>query len=226
MKRVLALALAFASMISAADAHHRTGHNPPGHLKHGKGAVAHRNMVTEREITRWVWSDEIVIGVAGDGSAHNEDALAGSELADMDWRIYRDTVFDFSIELPFAVFEPGLEGGRGLRLDQIGGGQAHLDVYGAENAQGLSPEEFVTMLNEGDLIGKVTYRAGGENWFVLSGYYAPSSPTGEQMIFYTKFMFSDDGKRISAFEIGYPSADRAFFDPIVVRLEETLSAPT
>jgi hypothetical protein len=39
-------------------------------------------------------------------------------------------------------------------------------------------------------------------------------------------MFSGDGKRISAFEISYPTEDKALFDPIVVRLEETLSAPT
>ena len=226
MKRLLALVLTFASMVSAAEAHHKPGHNPPGHMKHGKKVVIHRSVVPEREISRWAWADEIVIGIAGDGSVDSEDTALVSELTDMDWRVYRDTVFDFGIELPFAVFEPGLEGGRGLRLDQVGGGQAHLDVYGAENAQGLSPEQFVTMLNQGDLIGKVTYRAGGENWLVVSGYYAPSSPTDEEMIFYTKFMFSNDGKRISAFEIGYPTEDKAFFDPIVVRLEETLSAPT
>ena len=82
------------------------------------------------------------------------------------------------------------------------------------------------MLDQGDVIGQVTYRAGGENWFVLSGYYASDSPSGEQMIFYTKFMFSGDGRRISAIEIGYPTEEKPFFDPIVVRLEQTLSAPT
>lgn len=126
MKRLLALVLAFASMISAADAHHKPGHNPPGHLKHGKKVVIHRSVVPEREISRWAWADEIVIGIAGDDSVDGEETALVSELNDMDWRIYRDTVFNFGIELPFAVFEPGLEGGRGLRLDQIGGGKPIL----------------------------------------------------------------------------------------------------
>jgi hypothetical protein len=168
MKRVLALLLAFASMLSAADAHHKPGHNPPGHTKHGKQVVMHGSVVPQRDVSRWAWADESVIGISGDGSVGSKYIALVSELDDMDWRPYRDSVFDFGIELPFAVFEPGLEGGRGLRLDQVGGGRAHLDVYGAENAQGLSPEEFVTMLNQGDLIGKVTYRAVGANWFVLS----------------------------------------------------------
>jgi hypothetical protein len=192
-----------------------------------KGAVVHRSVLPERDFSRWAWADQIIIGVAGDSSSDIENtAMAFSELAYMDWRVYRDIVLDFSVELPFAVFEPGLEGGRGLRLDQIGGGRAHLDVYGAENAQGLSPADFIAMLNQGDLIGKVTYRAGGETWFVLSGYYASSTPADEPMVFYTKFMFSEDGKRISAFEIGYPKDHKALFDHIVERLEETLAAPS
>jgi len=227
MLRLLALSLAFTLVGGVADAHHKSGHNPPGHTKHNQGWVTSPTVAPERELSGGSLSDEIVIRAAGDESAVTEDSGLGvSKPVDLDWRVYSDTVFDFSVEIPFALFEPGQEGGRGLRLNQIGGGQAHLDVYGAENAQGLSPEEFVAMLDQsGDLIGEVTYRAGGENWFVLSGYYAFDAPSGEPMIFYTKFMFSDDGKRISAFEIGYPRQEKMLFDSIVVRLEETLSAP-
>ena len=223
MIRLLVLCLTFASMVGVAGAHHKAGHNPPGHTKHKKGWVALESVAPAREVSPW--TGEIVIRAVGADAALGEHSIPVRDLADLDWRVYRDTVFDFSVEIPFALFEPAPEGGRGLRLYEIGGGPARLDVYGAENAQGLSPEEFVAMLYEGEPIGEVTYRAGGKNWFVLSGYYAVEAPSDDQMIFYTKFMFSSDGKRISAFEIGYPKQDKALFDPIVERLEQTLSPP-
>lgn len=224
MTRLLALLLLSVSMVTVADAHHKAGHNPPGHQKHYKGKVTQRIVVPAPQISRWARSDEVTIRTEGSQDSE-DDALIVAYSDDLDWRLYSDTVYDFTIELPFAVFEAALEGGRGLRLDQVGGGPAYLDVYGAENTQGLSPQDFVAMLEQNDLVGDVTYRAGGENWFVLSGYYASELPEDEQMIFYTKFMFGQDGKRISAFEISYPKGEKELFDAIVVRLEDTLSAP-
>jgi hypothetical protein len=212
-------------MVSAADAHHKAGHNPPGHHKHYKGKATQRIVVPAPQISGWAWSDEVTITIEGSQDV-DDPALVVAYSEDLDWRLYRDSVYDFSIELPFAVFEAALEGGRGLRLEQVGGGSAYLDVYGAQNVRGLSPQDFVSMLEQNDLVGEVTYRAGGKNWFVLSGYYTAERPDDEQMIFYTKFMFSQDGTRISAFEVSYPRGEKELFDAIVVRLEDTLSAPT
>ena len=224
MIRLLAVFLMSVSMVSVTAAHHKPGHNPPGHQKHLKGHGKPRIVVPAAERPHWAPPIEVIIGLYG-STFHDVDDTT-SDTVYLDWRPYSDTVYDFSIELPFALFEPALEGGRGLRLEQADEGLAKLDVYCAANTQGLATQDFVELLDHDDLIGEVTYREGGEDWFVLSGFYASERSADEAMIFYTKFMFSQDGERVSAFEISYPEADRVLFDAIVVRLEETLSAPT
>src|SRR5690606_5326981 len=91
-----------------------------------------------------------------------------------------------------------------LRLYERGG-DAMIEVYGGENADGLSAAGFADMLAGADRIAEVTYRAGGRSWFVLSGYYERLGFEDEELIFYAKFMFSPSRERFAAFEISYPA---------------------
>ncbi len=104
-------------------------------------------------------------------------------------------------------------------------GLGQIDVYGAENAEGLTPREFADVLEQAERVKEVTYRTGGRNWFVLSGYYRREGDEAEELIFYAKFMFSPDRSRLAAFEISYPLSEKQRFDAIVDRLERSLRAP-
>ena len=143
------------------------------------------------------------------------------------WKIYQNAEFGFSIELPYGDFAPQPGGPRpnGITLSEVGGA-AEISVYGGVNAKGTDPAKLAALLGGADQVRAVTYRAGGPNWIVLSGYYAGgASKGGARVIFYTKLMFSRDHGRISAFEISYPEADKVRFDPIVAGLERSLRPP-
>lgn len=143
---------------------------------------------------------------------------------DIAWTSYVDPEFRFSVDLPLGMFEP-LDGdaGVGMTLAETGG-QGQLSIYGGE-APGLTLEQFAERLSTGEQIRTITYQTGGNSWFVLSGDYAPDTPQSEPLIFYTKVMLAEDGNSFSAFEISYPKREKSRYDPIVERIEGTMSRP-
>jgi hypothetical protein len=201
-----------------AYAHHKPGHNPPGQQK--KVGIQKRAPFA---IERLEGSDTPALKFRTDDIAvrpldSEDDAGA------FDWGLYQDPDFGFTIEVPTTSFAPmqGVE--RGMRFEETDG-DGELDVYGGFNTAGLSPAEIAAELERNPQIGEIAYRAQGRNWIVLSGYYTRDDYAGTDLIFYAKFMFSADRSRLSAFEISYPEGDREQFDPIVERLEATLTAP-
>lgn len=195
--RYLALALAITALsASPVEAHHKPGHHiPPGQAK---------KLTVE---------------------AAPPEALVRAVLSeDFGWRRYSDEMYYFEIELPLGLFELTNESSRGLHFREMSG-LSEIQVYGADNPQGLPPRAFVTALEDVERIDEVTYRAEGQSWFVLSGYYADDEGLGEPIIFYTKFMFSSDRTRVSAFEMSYPASEKRRFDGIVTRIEKSLTAP-
>ena len=119
----------------------------------------------------------------------------------------------------------GLEAALALSNRRIAALETGGGASSAPQAQPSAPEEIADELERNTKIAEVTYRASGDNWVALSGYYSRADYEGDDLIFYAKFMFNDDGSHLSAFEISYPEGDRVRFDPIVERLEDTLSAP-
>ncbi len=149
---------------------------------------------------------------------------AGSQAQDAGWQRYEDFDYGFRIDLPLGLFELRENEAERMTFFEVGG-LGQIDIYGAENPEGLTPQEFMDVLEQADRIAEVTYRTGGRSWFVLSGYYRRERHEAEELIFYAKFMFSPDRSRLSAFEISYPLRDKRRFDPIVTRLEKSLRAP-
>ncbi len=143
--------------------------------------------------------------------------------APLDWQTYRHPERGFSIALPVEGFSSAPTG-RGVTLLEAEG-RGQIDVYGAANAAGLTPREFEAALLGAERIREVTYSRRGASWFVISGYYHRENDTSDDLIFYAKFMFSPDGATLSAFEASYPLADRVRFDPIIERMEDTLTRP-
>ena len=139
------------------------------------------------------------------------------------WERYVDPQYGFSAELPYGVFEP-LEddGSGGLTLGEVGG-TGQISIYGGD-ASGLTLEGFAERLTAGEEVRSITYQAGGDSWFVLSGYYQPDAE-GERLIFYTKVLLSPDRETFSAFEISYDLDEKARFDGIVSRIEDSFTRP-
>ena len=109
-----------------------------------------------------------------------------------------------------------------MALREIGG-EATVNLYGGP-AQGMTREALERRLENGAQgTTTTTYKAGGESWFVLSGYY----DGGERpdTIFYTKVMFSPDHQTFSAFEITFPAQDKPRFEPLVEHFEDKFTRP-
>jgi len=142
------------------------------------------------------------------------------------WELYRNRRLGYSIDLPLGLFEveAGSSNGDGLRLLEIGG-PAQIEILGSENTRGVSPAQFADFFSDADRIDRITYRADGSRWFVLSGYYARESGEREDLVFYTKYLFNRDYSAFAAFEISYPESEKRRFDRVVTRIEKSLRAP-
>ena len=204
MRSLIVLLTVTGLNVSVAEGHHKPGHPmPPGQAKKfGIEVVPLESL-----------------------PAIQAPSFSIAAVEDLGWQFYFDEVYEFEIDLPLGLFEVDEGPERGLHLYEPSG-LAEIQVYGADNPRGLSPRAFVTALEDADRVAEVTYRAEGQSWFVLSGYYADDEDLGEPLIFYTKFMFSADRTRVSAFEISYPLSERRRFDSIVTRLEKSLTPPS
>jgi hypothetical protein len=139
------------------------------------------------------------------------------------WQRYHNDTYDYSVDLPLGRFA-GSAGEAGIALvENDGAGQ--IEVYGAANAQMLSPRQFEEALSSADRIREITYARRGSSWFVISGYYRREGDERQDLIFYAKFMFSGDRRHLSAFEASYPRSEKRRYDSIIERMEESLTSP-
>ena len=131
------------------------------------------------------------------------------------WATYRNARFGTSVEYP-ARFRPGRppENNDGLSFTAADG--ATLSVWGSLNALEHDVAGLEKFLRESlDGGERITYRAAGRNWLVLSGMQ------GER-IFYRRYVFSHRDEIINAFAIGYPVSLAASYHPIVARIAKSL----
>jgi hypothetical protein len=139
-----------------------------------------------------------------------------------EWQRYVDPTLGFSAALPLGAFAVVAEDDTpGLTLKEIGG-HATINLYGGP-AQGMTREALESRLESGAQRTTTTYKAGGESWFVLSGYY--DGMEREDTIFYTKVMFSPDHQTFSAFEITFPAQEKQRFEPLVEHFEDNFTRP-
>jgi hypothetical protein len=150
-------------------------------------------------------------------------ALAAAPAMGAEWQRYDNQRFGFAIALPAEGFNV-LPQSTPDRLELADtSGETLLSVYGGPNPVAGGLDAFADYLIDSGAVGELTYRRAGRTWLVLSGYL--DGPTAEKLIFYAKFMFSPDHSTLSAFEITYPRSAKARLDPVVERLEDTLTSP-
>lgn len=147
-------------------------------------------------------------------------AVAQTDLA---WESYTDSTYGFSAELPTGWFAPVDDPDRpGISLVEVGG-FAELSLYGGP-AEGMTRDRLEDRLATGEQVSDITYRAGGDSWFVLSGYYQ-ADDLADRTIFYTKVMFSPDQQTFSAFEISFPIEDKPRLAPMIEYFEDNFTRP-
>lgn len=138
-----------------------------------------------------------------------------------DWTRYTNSATGFTIDVPLSRFDVEQETSARLSLSEKNG-EVQLDVFGVTNPQQLTVAQFQAMMEGADPNRHITYRAAGRSWFVLSGYLEDQS---EPTVFYAKFMLNRARTALSAFEISYPATRKAELDPVVDRMEDSLTAP-
>jgi hypothetical protein len=131
------------------------------------------------------------------------------------WATYRNTRFGTSIEYP-ARFRPGRPPDNNDGLGFTAPDGATLSVWGSLNIDEHDIARLETSLRESaEASERITYRAAGNNWLVLSG-------TRGGRLFYRRYLLSHRNEIVNAFEIGYPEALKAVYDPIVRRISTSL----
>jgi hypothetical protein len=131
------------------------------------------------------------------------------------WATYRNTRFGTTIEYP-ARFRPGRppENNDGLSFAAADG--ATLRVWGSLNVMEHDIAGLEKFLRENlDAGERITYRAAGKNWLVLSG-------TRGERVFYRRHAFSHRNEIVNGFEISYPGNLATSYDPIVARIAKSL----
>jgi len=138
------------------------------------------------------------------------------------WSSLRDPAGQYTIDLPTSSFRQEASDQAGhLTFSEIGG-DAILDIYGGRNLKRLEPAAFIAELSHAPRIKDITYTARGRTWFASSGHYIREGGDADSLIYYAKFVFSDDLARFTAFEISYPPGEKRRMDPLVTHLEKSL----
>lgn len=133
------------------------------------------------------------------------------------WATYRNDRFGTTIDYP-ARFRPGRPPDNNDGLSFTAPDGATLSVWGSLNVMEHDVASLEAFLRENAEKGEtITYRAAGKNWLVLSG-------TRDGRVFYKRHLFSAGNEIVNAFEISYPAALAAAYDPIVARISKSLRA--
>jgi hypothetical protein len=140
------------------------------------------------------------------------------------WHEYTIPGYGHRFSIPGDFSRAGTEQGK-LYFEEASG-IAQIAAYRGELPPGTSISDIERLTASAEWIKDVTYRAGGESWFVLSGHQIGSSRSdADPTIFYFKAMTNAARTRYSAIEISYPRSRKLEFDPIVTRIEKSLTAP-
>ncbi len=142
--------------------------------------------------------------------------LANSAHAD-NWLTYHNDRYGTTIDYPNqfkAEPPPGSDDGRTFKSAD----GARFSVYASYNALDFDVAKFQdSTLKNLDPSEAVTYKAHGDNWFVISG-------TKGSDIFYERHLLSHGGQMTEGFSISYPAAAKQSYDPIVARMAKSFRA--
>jgi len=135
--------------------------------------------------------------------------------AQENWATYRNPRFGTTIEYP-PRFRPGRPPDNNDGLSFTAADGATLSVWGSLNIMEHDIAGLEKFLRESlDAGERITYRAAGRNWLVLSG-------TRGERVFYRRHALSHRNEIANGFEISYPGSLATRYDPIVARISKSL----
>jgi hypothetical protein len=132
-----------------------------------------------------------------------------------DWRTYHNDRYGTTIDYP-SLFKPGPppEADDGLKFSSPDG--AEFSVFASFNALGFDLAGLQDFIKENLAAGAViTYRAHGDDWFVISG------TQGSDRIFYERHLLSHGDEMTEGFVMSYPASLKQKYDPIVARMSKS-----
>jgi hypothetical protein len=137
-----------------------------------------------------------------------------------DWRTYHNDRYGTTIDYP-SVFKPGTPPGNddGLAFARADG--AEFSVFASYNALDFDLtafQDFIVKNLGADAV--ITYRAHGDDWFVISG------TRGSDRIFYERHLLSHGKEMTEGFVASYPASLKQKYDPIVARMSKSFRAGT
>jgi len=133
------------------------------------------------------------------------------------WKTYFNDRYGTSIEYP-SRFKPGeppdSNDGQTFTADD----GAELAVWASYAAMNRDLAELEASLRENLKDNeKITYRASGKNWLVVSG-------TQGDKVFYKRYLLSHRNELENAVQLSYPASLATTYDPIVARIAKSLKA--
>jgi hypothetical protein len=125
------------------------------------------------------------------------------------WSAYQSTRFGFSLKYPAHVFAPVADEQDGEVLFVSHDGRARLRVSGRPFSRALTLPVYRRKLIEQRYGGAALERTPlHKTWFALSGSLGDKK-------FYERVVCSCDGRALHVWQLTYPPAERAFYEPIV-----------
>jgi len=143
-------------------------------------------------------------------------AQAGA--ADDGWRRFVGEKFGTTIEYPpgfEAMPEPDAHDG----VTFVARDGARILAYASFNIEEQSLDDFAVSSLHGDDYARVTYRARGKDFLVVSGL---RDIEGRESVFYERYCMAPDRETIHAVAITYPLELKATYDPLVKRIAGSL----
>ena len=133
------------------------------------------------------------------------------------WLTYHNDRYGSTIDYPDRFKgepPPGSDDGRTFKSAD----GAAFSVYASYNALDFDVAKFQDFtLKNLDPDEVVTYKAHGDNWFVISG-------TKGTDIFYERHLLSHGGQMTEGFSVAYPAAAKQSYDLIVARMAKSFRA--
>jgi hypothetical protein len=145
-------------------------------------------------------------------------ARAQAGATDDGWRRFVSEKFGTTIEYP-PGFEalPAPDSQDGVTLVASDG--ARILAYASYNLEDQSLDDFAAPSLRGDDYARVTNRARGKVFLVVSGV---RDIEGRESVFYERYYMAPDRETIHAVAITYPLELKATYDPLVKRIAGSL----
>jgi hypothetical protein len=134
----------------------------------------------------------------------------------LDWQTFSVPEFGTTIRYPANVFHPAGKPGTGVgQRFESDDGRAVLSVYSRPNAKGDTPSGYLRR--------NLRAQHSGLDYTRIARTFFAISSEGDGVVLYSRCNFSRRSRGIiHCFDLKYPQAEKALWDPVVTRMSLSL----